>query len=303
MFDVRRARALHAVARYGTVSAAAEALHVTSSALSQQLAKLEREVGQPLLTQQGRGVALTDAGTLLVEHTQVILDRMSRAETDLEAQLGQVTGRMAIAAFATATRTILPATLRHLREHYTQLRVESHEHEPDPALALLVRGDVDIALIDEWSRPHPSLPEGVQALHLLDDVTDLAVPADHPLAGSGRVIDLSAVADEPWITWGGGCSAGRDWLRGALSEYRPDPDFAHTAGEHPTLLSLVSAGLGIALIPRLGRGPLPAGVSLEQVRPAATRRAFVLWRSDAEARPAVRVAIEALQRAARAEQS
>lgn len=298
MFDLGRARSLHAVARHGTVSAAAAALHLTPSALSQQLAKLEREIGQPLLVRRGRGVALTDAGVLLAEHTEVILARMAQVETELQAQRGQVTGRMAIAAFATATRTILPAALRQLRQQHPHLRLESHEHEPAPALTLLMRGEVDVAVIDEWFRPHPDLPEGIQAVHLLDDVTDLALPADHWLADTDQVIGLGTCADERWITWGEG-AFGHDWLRRELRHHRPEPVFAHTAGEHQTLLALVAAGLGIALVPRLGRGPLPAGVVVRPVQPAVTRRVFALWRTDTAARPAVAAATRALQHAAR----
>lgn len=297
MFDLRRARSLHAVSRHGTVGAAAAALHVTPSALSQQLAKLEREVGQPLLVRRGRGVVLTDAGVLLVEHTEALLARMAQAETELQAQRGQVTGRMAIAAFATATRAILPAALRELREQYPQLRLESFEHDPAAALSLLSRGNVDVAVIDEWFRPRPDLPEGVQAEHLLDDVADLALPADHRLAGADPVIDLGACAGERWITWGEGVF-GHDWLHRELRKHRADPVFAHTAGEHQTLLALVAAGLGVALVPRLGRGPVPEGVVVKPVRPTATRRVFALWRTDTAARPAIGAATTALRHAA-----
>ena len=288
---------MHAVARHGTVGAAATALNMTASALSQQLAKLEREVGQPLLVRRGRGVALTDAGVLLVEHTEALLARMAQAETELQAQRGQAIGRMAIAAFATATRAVLPAALRELREQYPHLQLESYEHDPVAALELLLRGNVDIAVIDEWFRPRPDLPEGVQAEHLLDDVADLALPADHRLARADKIVDLGACADERWITWGDGVF-GHDWLRRELRKHRPDPVFAHTASEHQTLLALVAAGLGVALVPRLGRGPVPDGVVVKPVGPTATRRVFALWRTDTAARPAIGAARTALRHAA-----
>src|SRR5437764_11062784 len=185
MFDMGRAQALHAVATHGTVTAAAAALHITASALSQQLAKLEREIGQPLLVRRGRGVVLTDAGALLAGHTEAILAAITRAETELAAQRGQVAGRMAIAAFATATRALLPAALRQLRDDHPSLRVESRESEPAEALGLLTRGEVDLAVIDEWFNSAPPLPDTLHAAHLLDDVTDLAFPANCSLASAG----------------------------------------------------------------------------------------------------------------------
>src|ERR1700730_14989747 len=108
MLDLERLRVLHAVARFGSVSAAAEALHVTTSAVSQQMAKLERETGQRLLERRGRGVRLTDAAELLVEHADRLLSLAERAQADLEAHRGAVAGRLTFAAFATAARGLAP---------------------------------------------------------------------------------------------------------------------------------------------------------------------------------------------------
>lgn len=296
MFDVVRARSLHAVARHGTISAAAAALHVTQSALSQQLIKLEREVGQPLLVRRGRGVVLTDAGNLLVEHTDEILTRITETETALEARRGQVVGRMAVAAFATATRAILPAALHQLRLHHPDLRLESREHDPDTALGLLVHGDVDMAIIDEWLPAEPHLPEWVQAAHLIDDVSELALPARHRLLTVAGPISLSACADEHWIAWESGVRA-HDWLRRTLHEHGHELHVAHTASEHQTFLSLVAAGLGVALVPRLGRGPVPDGVTLKPLDQPPVRRVFATWRADTTDRPAVQATLAALRNA------
>jgi DNA-binding transcriptional LysR family regulator len=282
------------VAVHGTVTAAAAALHVTASALSQQLAKLEREIGQPLLVHRGRGVALTDAGHLLARHTEAILAAITRAETDLQAQRGQVAGRMAIGAFATATRALLPAALRRLRDEHPGLRVESRESEPADALMLLDRGEIDLAVIDEWFDAEPALPEALCWQPLCDDVADLALPAAHPLAAADRVVELHWCADQTWITWGPG-AFGHEWLLRALHQHRTHPAIAYTANEHQTLLALVSAGLGIALMPRLGRGPVPPGVAIRPLRPTVTRRIFAVWRTDTSARPAIQAATQTLQ--------
>ena len=284
MIDVQRARALHAVATHGSVTAAAAALHVTSSALSQQLAKLEREIGQPLLRHRGRGVVLTDAGDLLAERTEAILSLITRAETELDALRGAVTGRMAIAAFATAARALLPAALRALRDQYPQLRVASQESDPQQALILLDRGEADLAVIDEWSTAARAVPGWLRRQHLFVDVADLALPAGHPLARDRGAIDLTACAGQPWITWTPG-QFGHDWLVHTLRSLGAEPAIAHTAGEHQTILALVAAGLGVALMPRLGREPAPEGVAIRTLRPTVTRTVYAAWPADTTGGP------------------
>lgn len=160
---------------------------------------------------------------------------------------------MAIAAFPTATRGLLPAALRSLQDHHPLLSVESHEREPAKAVPLLVRGAVDVVIVDEWFHDEPTPPPGVEMTHLLDDVADLALPAGHELTSSGAAVDLSGCAHEQWISWTAG-EFGHDWLRAALVEHHPGLRLTHTAGEHQTILALVAAGLGMALMPRLGGG-------------------------------------------------
>ncbi|GAA1139895.1 hypothetical protein GCM10009583_07200 [Ornithinicoccus hortensis] len=206
---------------------------------------------------------------------------------------------MAIAAFPTATRGLLPAALRSLQDHHPLLSVESHEREPAKAVPLLVRGAVDVVIVDKWFHGEPTPPPGVEMTHLLDDVADLALPAGHELTSSGAAVDLSDCAHEQWISWTAG-EFGHDWLHGALVEHHPGLRLTHTAGEHQTILALVAAGLGMALMPRLGRGPVPEGVEIREVQPPITRRIFALWRTDTAQRPAIGAAIEALTAAARA---
>src|SRR5690606_18363262 len=131
MLDLNRLKALHAVAVYGSVGAAAEALMVTPSAISQQLAKLERETGAPLLERNGRGVRLTDAAGLLAEHAERILALVEMAEADFEAMRGAVVGRLSIAAFPTAARGIMPQALALLKERHPGLQMLLYEREPD----------------------------------------------------------------------------------------------------------------------------------------------------------------------------
>ncbi len=199
MLNLERLRTLDALARHGSVSGAAEGLHVTTSAVSQQMAKLEREVGQQLLAKNGRGVRLTDAGRLLAEHAARILSQVELAESDLEAQRGQVVGELRLSAFPTAARGLFPTALAALRAEHPALRVRSQELEPEAGIARVVRGDLDLAVVLNWYNKPLALPEGLAKAAILDDVADIAMPAGHRLAERAEV-DLAEFADDEWIT-------------------------------------------------------------------------------------------------------
>jgi DNA-binding transcriptional LysR family regulator len=298
MLSLERLRVLHAIGTYGSVTGAAEALHVTTSAISQQMAKLEREVGQRLLERSGRGVRLTGTAELLVVHAGQMLSLAERAEADLEAHRGAVVGRLSLAAFATAARGLVPPALGDLRRDHPRLRVGLEEAEPHETVPRVARGDVDVAIVQSWSGHPLALPEDLSRAALLDDVADVALAEGHPLAARGTV-DIEELAGEPWITWSRGwiCNA---WLLHTLRSCGVEPDIAHTAAEHHTQLALVAAGLGVAIIPRLGRDPAPGGVRFVEVRPGLARHVYAVWRADADRRPSIRAVIQALRRHSRA---
>ncbi|MCH9648427.1 MAG: LysR family transcriptional regulator [Deltaproteobacteria bacterium] len=293
MLDLHRLRTLQAVARHGSVSAAAEALYLTASAVSQQLGKLEREVGQQLLEPQGRGIRLTAAAELLVGHTARILSLVEEAEADLEAKRGVVHGSLTVGAFATAARDLIPPTLRALRISYPALRLSLRETEPDQALLSVGRGDLDVAIVVSWSNSLLAIPEQLSREHLFDDQADLALPVDHPLA-SRTSVDLEELTDQDWISWSRG-SICRDWLVQTLRHLGTEPRIAHTAMEHATQLALVGAGLGAAIIPRLGRGSIPNTVRLLRIRSPLVRPIFAVWPKGSTRRPAVAALLEALR--------
>lgn len=298
MLNLERLRALQAVAEHGSVSGAAEALHVTTSAVSQQLAKLERETRERLLIPNGRGVRLTDVANLLVEHGKRILSLVEEAEADLEAHRDAVFGRLRLATFATAARGFLPPVLRELRERYPRLTVEMSEMvDANETLPLLQRGDVELAVVNDWDNAPLELPCGLSHEYLLHDWVDIALPADHPLAERDAV-DLAELGGEQWIAWtrGSVCHA---WLRSTLRAAGVEPTIAHTAEEHPTQLALVAAGLGAAMIPRIGRDLVPPGVRMIDMRPTLARRFYVVWRCDATRRPAVQAGVAAMREAAK----
>jgi len=291
MIDLGRLRALHAVASYGTVLAAGEALHCTPSAVSQQLAKLERETGAALVEKDGRRLRLTEAGRVLADHAERVLSAVDEAEAALAAHRDTVTGRLTVAAFATACRALLPYALHRLATEHPQLATGLVEVNPHEGLEMLRRGHVDLAVLDDWPEVALRYPAGVTHEEIGRDVADLIVPTGHRFA-TGREVRLAQAADERWISTNVGDIC-HEWLVRMVPGIRPD----FHVGEFETQLTLVAAGLGIAMIPRLARPPLPAGVRVVPVRPAPTRRVVLAWREASAARPAVTAATAALREA------
>jgi DNA-binding transcriptional LysR family regulator len=291
MMNLERLRTLHAVATHGSLSAAAQALNVSASAVSQQLSRLEDEVGERLLERRGRGIGLTDAATLLAGHAARALSVLTEAEAELDARRSAVAGQLTVAAFATAARGLAPAALRDLDTAHPALQVILHEMEPHESVPRLARGDLDLAIAQDWVNAPLALPDGLARAPLLDDVADIALPRRHPLAGR-EWIALSELASDPWITWPLGAIC-HDWLMHTLRSLGRDPWVRHTAAEYPTQLALVAAGLGASVLPRLGRGPVPSGVKVVPVRPALHRHVYAIWRQDATRRTAIQAAVAA----------
>ncbi|MFI6902505.1 LysR family transcriptional regulator [Nonomuraea sp. NPDC050394] len=297
MIELALMQTLHAVARSGSISAAGDVLHITTSAVSQRLAKLEREVGQSMLERHGRGVRLTDAGRLLLGYAERILSLADEAEAELDGYRGAVVGKLSIAGFPSTVRGLLPRAVTMLKREYPQLRVELSEQEQEGSMPLVSRGDLDVAVVQDWFNVPLAVPDRLATKQLLEDVVDVALPAGHPLA-ERSVLDLEDLAQEVWITWspGTGC---HDWLLHTMRERGVEPRVGHTAGEHPTQLALVQAGFGVAVMPRLGRDQVPDGVRIVPVRPRLSRRVYAVWRQEAGRRPAVMAAVEMLATAAR----
>lgn len=296
MFSLERLRVLQAVSRHGSVIAAADALYVTTSAISQQMAKLERETGQQLVARSGRGIRLTDAGRLLSVHAERVMNQLDLARSDLEAHRGQAVGEVLLGAFPTAARGLFPAALAALRAEHPQLRPHLREMEPDESLRRLRRGEADLAVVLDWHNRTLPLPGGMATAPLLEDPVDIALPRGHPLAGRGHVA-LEELAEEEWACWldGGFC---HEWLLHTLRAEGVEPRLTHTAEEHPTQLALVAAGLGVAVAPRLGRGPVPQGAVTVPLSEPVRRHVYAVWREDADRRPSIRAVVAALEESA-----
>ncbi|GAU70366.1 putative LysR family transcriptional regulator [Streptomyces sp. NBRC 110611] len=299
MLDLARLRALHAVSVHGSVGAAATALGYTPSAVSQQIAKLERETRTTLLERQGRGVVLTDAARQLAGTAEELLALVEQAETALEERRGRPAGRLLIAAFPTAARGLLPPVLARLAALHDDLDARLVEAEPHQSVDLVARGAVDLAVTHDWDIAPLPAPEGVERAALGDDPSEVAVTAGHPLARLaaerlGGTLERADLAGERWICQPPG-SVCHDWLVRTLRASGHEPFLAYQVTEYQTQLALVAAGLGIALIPRLGRGPLPDNVVTLPLEPAPMRRLYAVWRPGAARRPAITETVRALR--------
>src|SRR5688572_28663815 len=205
MLDVKRLRVLHEVARQGSFSAAADALSYTQSAISQQIAALERETGTTLVDRGARGIRMTDAGEALVRHADAILTRITDAEAELEAIAGLRGGRVRLASFATAGSTFVPHAIATFHELYPDVEIHLKESDPEESVPLLKSGQLDIAILFE---PHGAgdLSDTDQT-HLLEDPMSVVLPESHPLASKAKV-RLKDLADEPFVQTTESCPCG-----------------------------------------------------------------------------------------------
>src|SRR5262249_35110851 len=194
----RRLRVLRRCADRGTVAAAAQGLHLTPSAVSQQLAALEREVGQPIVERRGRGVALTGAAEVLLEHAHALFAQLERAEADVAAHARGELGTVVIGAFPTALQSIAAPAASTLARAHPDLRVELHDVESPHCFAALAAEAIDVAIsMESASAPEPDDPRYARR-PLLDDPLDAVLPAGHRLAGDGPIA-LRALREETWL--------------------------------------------------------------------------------------------------------
>ncbi|WP_205698465.1 LysR family transcriptional regulator [Conexibacter sp. SYSU D00693] len=298
MLDLRRLRLLRELAERGTVTAVADALQYSPSAVSQQLAVLEREAGVPLVERAGRGVRLTDAARVLVAHAEALLDRAALAEAELAAAGGAPVGRARIAAFQSVFKRLAIPALGLLRDRAPALRAEVHEAEPEDALPALALGDFDLVLADEWDhQPRPRLA-GVHREDLLRDPVHVVLPAGHRLAGEDPAarVALADLRDEPWTTGQPGTGYAAMTVRACRELGGFEPDLRHRANDATVLLDLVAEGHAVTLLPAFVQPEDRARVA---VRPIAEgdvgRTIFCATRAADEARPSVRVLREAMR--------
>ena len=301
MLDVRRLRLLRELHHRGTVSAVADALSYTPSAVSQQLGLLEREAGVELLERVGRRVRLTDAALVLVGHADAILARLEVADADLAAQAGDVRGTVRVASFQTAASALVAPSILALAARHPRLEVELVESEAEEALPMLRAGDVDVVVAEEYEHAPRRREPWMERDGLCLDPLVIALSAAHPLAADDGPIDLADLREERWAATRP-ITAFADMLeRTCRLQGGFEPHIAHRANDLRLLLELVGAGLCVALLPSLGHPREQSGVVVRPVAPDGLFRSiFAAGRAGHDRHPALRAVVAELRRQAEA---
>jgi DNA-binding transcriptional LysR family regulator len=276
------------------VVAAAQALGFTPSAVSQQIKRLERQPGVELLERVGRGVILSGAGRILVEEGTRIAADLERLETDLHAYAGDVAGDLGLVGFSTAMRGLVGPIAAELMASHPGLRIRLREVEPWQAVDEVSAGQADVAVVHRWGDVPIAIPDHLDRATVHRDEAQVILHEDHRLARR-RTVRPKDLADERWIATPEGTIC-RQWLMRMYAGTGRLPVIEHTSMEFDSHLALVSAGLGIALVPRLGRSPLPENTrAVDVVDPVPEREVIAVWRRSQGRSPAVRALVGRLR--------
>jgi DNA-binding transcriptional LysR family regulator len=266
MHDLRLLSVLREVALRGSFSAAADSLSYTQPAVSQQIARLEKQVGVKLIEREPRGIRLTPAGEVLVRHTERVLAQLAQADEELLAVAEQARGRIRIGSFATAAGTLVPRAVAAFRRLRPAVEVEISLIDPDASVPAVRRGDLEVAIVEEGGIQGDVPTDGLEVEHLMDDHMWVSLPADHPLA-TRRAIDLADLRDEHWMLacLTGSCADTNVVLR-ACREAGFQPHVAYTSDDYFAIQGLVASGMGVALIPGLGLASTRDDVAVRPVK-------------------------------------
>jgi DNA-binding transcriptional LysR family regulator len=235
MLDVNRLRVIDAVARHGSVTAAAKDLHYSQPSVTHHLARLEAETGAQLLQRVGRGIRLTPAGQLLADRAAEIIGRIDAAGAELSAHVGLTAGRVRLAGFASASGSLVPAALATLAGRHPGLEISLIDTHPLDALELLRAGKIEVAIIFRYDETEPE-PPGVRLHHLLDDPVYL-------LSSRREGCGLAALSDATWIA---GCERCRGHLLSLCADAGFDPRIGYVSDDMVVMQAWVAAGLGVA---------------------------------------------------------
>jgi DNA-binding transcriptional LysR family regulator len=298
-WDIKKLRILRTLRDRGTVTATAEALRMTPSAVSQQLTNLSRQLGVQLLEAHGRRVRLTEAAHLVLRHAEAVFAQLERAEAELDGLVRGEAGRVRVAAFSTAVPALVVPAVQTLRTAHPGLEVQVREAEAAESYDLLAAGEADLALSLAAHAPTARDPQ-FSRVPLLADPLDVALPVRHALAEEPglRLADLSA---EPWIF--GSSGPWSEITTAACEAAGFVPERAHSAADWTAILALVEAGMGVALVPRMAaaerRTGVGSGVVMRVLSADQPRRHVVAAvRRGAEDGPGVARVLAALRQAA-----
>lgn len=295
MYDIRRLTMLLEIYERGTLVAAAKSLHLTTSAVSQQIAALEKETGAPLLRRVGRRVELTTEALILVDAARTILREMDAAQTRIKLLDGTPAGQVRLAIFQSAARALLPGVLAHLTEHAPQVQLHVVQIDPETGLSLTRSREFDMVIAESYPHHHiPEHPELTSEL-LTHDALSLVVAADAP------VLELADAATLPWVLEGAH-NTSRTWAINRCREAGFEPGIRYVIDDLGTHLLLAASGAAAILpsfaLPAPGSPELePLGVKVLPLPGEPERKIFVTVRSESVNQPAIRAVKDALKAA------
>jgi DNA-binding transcriptional LysR family regulator len=286
MLDVTRLRVIDAVARHGSLTAAAKALHYSQPSVSHHLSRLEAETGARLLQRVGRGVRLTQAGQLLADRAAEIIGRIDAADAELSAHVGLTAGRVRLAGFSSALGSLVPRAVAALASSHPNLQVTLTDTHPPEALDLLRAGTVDVAVIFRFDESEPE-PDNVRLHHLLDDPLYLL--------STRRVRGINALRDATWIA---GCDRCRRHLLSLCAVEGFEPRIRYASDDMVVMQALVTAGLGVTTIPGMALSAHRAkGIVATELR-GAQRHVYAATYGDPPDPPATTALLAVLAEAA-----
>lgn len=296
VFSLDRLRALAAVAAHGSIASAARELHITPSALSQQLNKLERESGHQLLEPHGRSVRFTHAGRVLAAHANQMMQCAAAAEADLFDLQTDVIGPLRIGAVGSAIRALLTTALTTLAREHPRVTPTVRDGEVVDMLPDLLTDDLDLVVIDSWQSRPLHLPEGLDTQTLTSEEVDIALSTHHPLAEYDR-LGLTQLDGVVWTS----CPSGTEPYESLVQLLRShglEPDIRYTVAEYATQLRLVEANLAAALIPTMVQPEAPPGIRFVHCETPVRREVKAAWRARTTG-PLVRTCLKSLEDAVR----
>jgi molybdate transport repressor ModE-like protein len=289
--DPRRLLIFRAVARAGSISAAARELGWTQPGVSQHLRALERSAGCALLIRGAGGVGLTEPGRVLLARADALAAQLHMAEEELADLTALRRGRVRLAAYPSAAATLVPRAMAGLRARHPDVDVELAEAEPPEALALLTAGDADLALVFSYDGLAPAQAPGLVWRPLADEPVALVVGADHP-AATRRRLTLADLADEPWIV---GCERCRAHALAVCADAGFQPVVRHVSDDYVVVQNLVAVGLGVTLLPQSALDAyLHPAVQVRRHASFGTRTFGIAHREGADLVPATRALAEVL---------
>lgn len=299
VLDLRLLETFREVAARGSFSGAAEALSFTQPAVSQHIARLEKQIGTKLFARDARGVKPTRAGHLLLRHAEALLESARRAEAEVRAEAGLHVPEVRLGSFMSGAAGLVPMALRELRSAHPDVRPTLRIVEDEPALDELMTGRIDLALLIGTDADHVRQRPGMVTELLLEDPMLVALPASHPMARLPQ-IDLCDMADEPWlITCDNGTCEDATIVRRAWAEAGLSPDVRFESEDYQALLGLTASGMGVTMIPSLAALSVPADVVIRPVVGVPPKRYIhAAWR-EGQLAPETEAGLDALRIACR----